>query len=900
MLAAHRPVTGMELQPRYDHRGVEDRWYRAWEDGGLFRPEAGTPRGKPYSIVIPPPNITGRLHVGHALNHTIQDVLIRAARKRGRRALWIPGTDHAGIATQSRVERNLLEEGVTRHDLGRERFLEKVWEWKEMSGGQITGQMRRLGVSVDWSREQFTMSPELTRAVARVFVQLYNEGLIYRGERIINWSPKLATALANDEVEYEERDGSLWRVRYPLSDNSGHIVVATTRPETMLGDTAVAVHPEDERYSAWIGKTVRLPLMEREIPIVGDPAIDREFGTGAVKVTPAHDPNDFDIGKRHGLPSVLIMDEHARINENGGSYAGLDRYEARKRIVADLDAQGLLDGIEKYRHAVGLCYRSGQPIEPILSKQWFVRVRPLADRAIEAVRSGEITFFPRRWENLYFDWLERIQDWCISRQLWWGHRIPVYTCESCDHEFAAEKHPDACPKCAGTSLAQDPDVLDTWFSSALWPFSTLGWPAKTPELKLYYPTSVLVTAFDIIFFWVARMVMLGLHFMKAPPFHHVYMHGLMRDEKGRKISKSLGNNIDPLDEVEEFGADAYRFFLMATLSEGKDSIYSRSRLKGYQNFANKIWNSARFVLMNLPDDFRPVPDLTKLPLETEDNWILGRLGETISAMEESIDSYRFHHTTEEVYSFVWNNYCDWYIELVKPRMFGKATAESAEAARQVAYSVLRAMLGLLHPFMPFVTEELYSHLAAFEGDRTGRESHLITAAWPKVPKLGKAAQKAAQGLELLQEVVTRTRAIRAEAGIAPDRKVRVIIKSAARELRSVVEAKQAALLRLSQAEEIVVDPHYEAARTDAVEAFSQGEVFLPLEGILDIEKERERLEGERSKLVAQMDGSRKKLGSASFRENAPPDVVEKEESKLADLEARLTSITGALKRFARE
>ena len=896
---ARRPaVAEMELQPRYEHKGVEEKWYRTWEESGAFRPEGSNSEGPPFSIVIPPPNITGKLHVGHALNHTIQDVLIRTARKRGRRTLWIPGTDHAGIATQSRVERNLLEGGETRHNLGREKFVEKVWEWKETSGGQITDQMRRLGVSVDWSREQFTMSPELSRAVTKVFTQLYNEGLIYRGERIINWSPALGTALANDEVEYEERDGHLWHFRYPLSDGSAYLVVATTRPETMLGDTGVAVHPADERYAAFIGKSVRLPLVGREIPIVADEAIDREFGTGAVKVTPAHDPTDFAIGRRHGLDTVLIMDDHARINANGGAYAGMDRYEARKKVVADLEALGLVEKIEDYKHSVGLCYRSGQPIEPILSKQWFVRVRPLADPAMAAVRDGLVTFYPKRWENLYFDWLERIQDWCISRQLWWGHRIPVYTCTACGHEHAAEEHPKKCPECGKGNLTQDPDVLDTWFSSALWPFSTLGWPEQTEDLKLFYPTTVLVTAFDIIFFWVARMVMFGLHFMEAPPFRHICMHGLMRDERGRKISKSLGNNIDPLDEIEEFGSDAYRFFLMATLSEGKDSVYSRNRLKGYQGFANKIWNSARFVLMNLPEDFTPVPDIRQLKLEEEDWWILSRLNATIEAMEESIDSYRFHHTTEQAYSFVWNSYCDWYIELVKPRMFGKSDASSVEAARQVAYHLLQSILGLLHPFMPFMTEELYSHTSRFGREAASPPGLLINSAWPQPTALKPEHQEAAAGLELLQEVIGSARTIRAEAGIPPDRKIRLVIKTDRNEVANVVRSKEAALLRLSQAEEIRVDAAYVAGKHDAVEAFSAGEVYLPLEGLLDVARETARLKAEEARLRKQMDATGKKLASEGFRGNAPVDVVEKEKGKLAEMQAKVDSISGALKRLS--
>ena len=926
-----------ELESRYDHRKIENKWYNIWEKKGVFRPEFGDSeksksfkkkksskktksnrksktqkkavekqtsrdlkRQKPYCIVIPPPNITGQLHVGHALNHTIQDVLIRAARKRGFKTLWLPGTDHAGIATQNRVEKNLQTEGKSRLDLGRTEFEKMIWDWKKKSGGLITEQMRKLGDSVDWKRERFTLDRGLSRAVSKVFIELFNKKLIFRGKRIINWCPSTSctTALANDEVEHVEREGMLWYIHYPFSDGSGRVTVATTRPETMLGDTAVAVHPEDERFANFHGKKILLPLMKREIPMILDSSVEREFGTGAVKVTPAHDPNDFDIGLRHKLSAIRIMDDNARINENGGQYQGMDRFEARKKVVEDLKDQGLLEKTETHKHAVGTCYRCNQDIEPIMSEQWFVKTKPLAKKAITAVKSGKIRFHPKRWENLYFDWMYNIQDWCISRQLWWGHRIPVYYCDACGEIMAAETKPKKCSKCGKSKLRQDPDVLDTWFSSALWPFSTNGWPDNTEDLETFYPTSVLVTSFDIIFFWVARMIMFGQHFMKKPPFKDVYIHGLMRDEKGRKISKSLGNNIDPVDVIESYGADAYRFFLLATLSEGKDSTYSERRLKGYQNFANKIWNSTRFVLMNLPDDFKPdSANLMKYKLEPADFWILTRLNNTISEMERTLDEYKFHLTTDQIYTFVWNNYCDWYIEFIKPRMFGKTSPDSTDAARQTAFYVLRAMLGLLHPFLPFVTEEIYSYLSAFEKADNIKEKLLVTSAWPEVKKLPKKALIEAHTLELIQEIISRTRVIRAETGIPVDKKVNLIVRTNSQKLTERLEMNMIAIQRLARAETISVVTEYTPEKYDSVETFSEGEIYLPLEGMLDIEKEVIRLKSEKSKLLSVSIGTEKKLSNQGFLNNAPEDVVQKEKDKLSEIREKIATIDASLARF---
>jgi len=897
----------VELESRYNHSDTETKWYSRWEQSNIFSPDFDPEAhfDETFSIVIPPPNVTGQLHVGHALDMTIQDVLIRAARKRGKRTLWLPGTDHAGIATQSRVEKTLLEEeGVTKYDVGRDKFVERVWEWKQHYGGLITSQMRKLGLSVDWSRERFTMDEGLSRAVRKVFVDLYHEGLVYRDTRLINWDPVTHTVLSDLEVEHEENFKSeLWSFAYPLKEG-GEIVVATTRPETMLGDTAIAVHPEDPRYKKLIGKTVKHPLLDREIPIIGDAIlVDPEFGTGAVKVTPAHDPNDFDVGKRHDLEFISIFDEKAAINENGGEFQGLDRFDARKAIKKAIGDLGLDRGAKEHMMAIGRSQRSGAIVEAMISTQWFIKIKPLAEPAIKAVETGEIRIIPSQWENTYFNWMREIRDWCISRQLWWGHRIPAFHCKTCGHITVSIEDPDVCESCRSDDIEQDPDVLDTWFSSGLWPFSTMGWPEKTDDLRHYYPTSVLVTGFDILFFWVARMIMFGLHFMKERPFKDVYIHGLMRDEKGRKISKSLGNNIDPVDVINNYGADAYRFFLMATLTEGKDSTYSESRLKGYQNFANKVWNSSRFVLMNLPDDFVPKFDPKSTDLEAEDHWILLQLNRAITEMEQTLDSYRFHITTETIYTFVWNFYCDWYIELIKPRLYGKAGEASCEAARQTAFYVLSAMLDLLNPFMPFITEEINSHLKTFrksgkKNDSDDMKQSIVVSPWPTVVKLSKKSIEQAEGLSLLQEVIGAIRTIRAEAGIAPDKKVKVIVRSDSKPLAGFIAAKEISILRLAQAESIEVAKSHKSGKYDSMEPFSGGEVYLPLEGLLDIEKEKQRLSDDANKLSQKIDGIRKKLSNEQFVNNAPADVVEKEKQKIAEMEEKHAALQKALKRFA--
>jgi len=889
-----------ELSSRYDHRAIEKKWYEIWEKSGVFNPDfeaQGTAkkRGrKTFSIVIPPPNVTGQLHVGHALNHTIQDVLVRAARKRGFRTLYLPGTDHAGIATQARVEKNLKEEGLSRHDLGREEFIRRVWDWKEHSGGLITSQMRKMGLSVDWSRERFTMDEGLSRAVVRIFNDLYHKGLVYRDTRLVNWDPQTHTVLSDLEVNHEEMQGELYSFAYPFADGSGEIVVATTRPETMLGDTAVAVHPDDPRYQQCLGKLLRHPFLERQIPIVADAMVDREFGSGAVKITPAHDPSDYELGRRQNLESVSIFDESACINSAGGKFAGLDRFKARDAIKKELATLGLERGSQKHTLAVGRSERSGVIVEPMISTQWFVRVAPLADEAIRAVESGEIRMIPEVRRNMYFSWMREIKDWCISRQLWWGHQIPAWYGPD-EKVFVALSQAEALALARkhygrDVSLRRDPDVLDTWFSSGLWPFSTLGWPEKTQDLKDFYPTTVLVTAFDIIFFWVARMIMFGLFALKKPPFKTVYIHGLMRDEQGRKISKSLGNNIDPLDIIEEYGADAYRFFLTATIAEGKDSKYSHQRLKGYQNFINKIWNSSRFVLMNLPADFVPPEDLLTLSLEREDFWILSEVDQTRKDLEEALDNCKFHLASEMVYQLVWNQFCDWYIELIKPRMFGKISADSQRAAQATAHQVLKDILSLLHPFTPYVTEEIYSHLGA---------GNLLTVSpWPGPIKLSASARRSAHGLKLVQEVVQAARSLRAEAGLAPDRKLDLIVRSPERSIAGVLGEKEAALLRLAGAASIKVQSDYSPEKGDAMTPFSAGEVFVLLGSMIDPVKELARLQKEETELVRYVRGQEAKLQNESFLSRAPAAVVEQERDRLQEAQEKLSKITQALQRYS--
>jgi len=863
----------MELPSSYDPKEAEEKWYRVWAEENCFHAREDDKR-EPYSIVIPPPNVTGSLHMGHALNNTLQDILIRRERMRGKSALWMPGMDHAGIATQNVVERLLAGQKKSKHDLGRGKFVERVWEWKEESGGQIKDQLKRLGCSLDWPRERLTLDEGLSRAVRKVFVALYEEGLIYQGYRIINWCPRCETALSDIETEYRDLDGHLYQIKYPV-EGGGHITVATTRPETMLGDTGVAVNPEDERYTTLVGKQVTLPLMERKIPVFADAFVDKEFGTGLVKVTPAHDPNDFEMGKRHNLEEINILTPTGFVNENGGPYAGLSRFEARKKVVEDLDARGLMEKIEDYRHSVGHCYRCATVIEPYLSKQWFVKIQPLADEAIAAVKDGRIRFVPANWEKTYFEWMYNVRDWCISRQLWWGHRIPAFYCDDCEHITVSMEDPDKCEKCGSTNIRQDEDVLDTWFSSGLWPFSTLGWPEETPALAKYYPTSVLVTGFDIIFFWVARMIMLGLKFMKDVPFRDVYIHALVRDEHGPKMSKSRGNVIDPLTVMDVYGTDAFRFTLAMLAAQGRDIIMSEKRVEGYRAFCNKIWNATRYILMNLGDGFTPRP-VAPEELEDFDRWILHRLNGAINEVSAALDEYKFNDAAGAIYDFWWHEFCDWYLELTKPRIYSD-NAASSDTARQVLYHVLKTSLRLLHPFMPYITEEIWDRV------KTGAEGRLILAEWP-TPDPSFKFDKDAADTELFKEVVYRIRNIRGEMNIPPDRKARVVFKTSDAAIAALLEREATHLENLAKLEGINISADHSPEKTDAVAVLPNLEIYVPLKGLIDFEKERARLGKEIDRIAADLSRVEGKLANESFVSKAPAEVVDKEKAKKAEME----------------
>jgi len=876
------------LPKTYDPRGIEERWYTFWEENGLFRADVES-QAPPYSIVIPPPNVTGSLHMGHALNNTLQDICVRYKRMDGFNVLWMPGTDHAGIATQNVVEKKLLEEGLTRHDLGRERFIQRVWQWKETSGGLIIHQLKRLGASCDWSRERFTMDEGLSRAVREVFVRLYQEGLIYRGHYIINWCPRCTTALSDLEVEHQEHSASLYYVRYPLADGDGFITVATTRPETMLGDTAVAVHPEDQRFRHLVGRSCILPLVGRRLPIIADEYVQMEFGTGALKITPAHDPNDFDIGLRHRLDKVRVIDDSGVMNEQAGIYAGLDRDACRQRIVEDLEARGLLERMEPYHHMVGHCQRCRTVIEPTLSEQWFVKVKPLAEEAIRAVRDGRTRIIPKKWENDYFVWMENIRDWCISRQIWWGHRIPAWYCLECGGITVAAEDPVSCASCGGRRLEQEDDVLDTWFSSALWPFSTMGWPDETPELELFYPTSLLVTGFDILTFWVARMLMMGLKFMGDVPFREVYIHALVRDIEGRKMSKSLGNVIDPLEVIERYGADAFRFALAAFAAQGRDIKLSTERIEGYRNFLNKLWNAARFVMMNLDDG----PVAPRSPreggLRVADRWIWSRLTRTVQEVRGHLDAYRFNDAAGAIYQFLWHEYCDWYLEWVKPDLYQSHSSDDKRRAQGVALAVLRDLLKLLHPFCPFVTEEIWHALPGSDGP-------LMKARFP-IPEPSFLDPEAEAEVALVQEVVGAIRNLRAEMGVPPGAKVRVVlVPSPQRE--EILRSHASIIEVLARVEGLSVDARGSRPPKAVYALVEQVEVYLPLEGLLDLNKERQRLEKEMGEVDKDLAAVLRKLSNEEFTSKAPSNVVEKVRLKGSELESRRAKLLERIERIA--
>lgn len=863
-------MSSKEIEKTYNPKAVEEKHYSNWMEKGYFHAEPD-PKKEPFCIVIPPPNITGQLHMGHALDNTMQDILIRLKRMQGYCALWLPGTDHASIATEVKIVEKLAKEGISKEDLGREGFLEKAWEWKAQYGGRIVEQLKKLGSSCDWERERFTMDEGLSRAVQEVFVRLYEKGLIYRGERIINWCPCCGTSISDAEVEYEEKEGHFWHIRYPVKDSQEFIEIATTRPETLLGDTAVAVHPEDERYAHLIGKTLILPLVGREIPVVADTYVEKDFGTGAVKITPAHDPNDFEVGLRHKLPVLNVMNGDASINENGGAYAGLTREEARKRIVADLEAQDYLVKVKPHTHNVGACYRCDTVIEPRVSWQWFVKMKPLAEPAIEAVRNNTIQFVPERFSKIYYNWMENIQDWCVSRQLWWGHRIPAYYCSACGHMTVERTAPEACPKCGSHSLKQDEDVLDTWFSSALWPFSTLGWPDKTADLNYFYPTSVLVTGYDIIFFWVARMIFSGLEQMGKEPFKHVLIHGLVRDAQGRKMSKSLGNGIDPLDIIDKYGTDALRYALTIGTSPGNDMRFSEEKLEASRNFANKIWNAFRFVMMNFDEDLS-FDGVNEANYTAADKWILSRLNTIAGEVSENLEKFDLGIALQKIYEFIWEEFCDWYIELVKPRLYDKEAPGRLEAL-YVLNEVLKNAMKLLHPFMPFITEEIYSHLI------TGDESIMISK-WPEFTS-GTLYPEEERCLAFIMDSVRGIRNIRAEMNVPANRKAKAVFVTADSVLAGAAQREAATFGRLAALSEILVQADKTGISQDAVALVVNGaEIYLPLEDLIDMEKERERLKKEKANLEAELDRVNKKLGNEGFVAKAPPAVLDAEREKL--------------------
>lgn len=881
-----------ELPKIYDPKNVEDKWYDYWLEKKYFHSEP-QPGKKAFSVMIPPPNITGMLTMGHILNNTLQDILVRKARMEGYETMWLPGTDHAGIATQARVEKFIREnEGKTRHDYGREAFIERIREWKEQYGGIIIKQLQKLGVSCDWDRERFTLDEGLSKAVREVFVQLYEKGLIYKGRRIINWCPVSHTALSDEEVIYREIKGHLWYFRYPVTGlKDRYLIVATTRPETMLGDSAVAVNPKDKRYRDLIGKTVMLPLADREIPVVADNYVDMEFGTGAVKITPAHDPNDYDIGLRHELEFINVMNEDASMNENvPGRFTGMDRYTCRKAVVKEFEEKGLLEKIEDYAHSVGYSERAHVPIEPRLSEQWFVKMEPLAVPALKAVNNGEIKFNPPRWVKTYNHWLENVRDWCISRQLWWGHRIPVFNCADCGWESALREDPDRCPVCGSFRIRQDEDVLDTWFSSWLWPFSTLGWPEKNIDLDYYYPTDDLVTAPDIIFFWVARMIMAGLEFMDDIPFKNVYFTGLIRDIQGRKMSKSLGNSPDPLDIIDEYGADALRFGMMLIAPKGHDILFDTSQIEVGRNFMNKLWNASRFVMMNLYEktETGSLPEAKELLLA--DKWILSRLKETIRSVDNNLSRYRFNDAAKNIYDFTWSNFCDWYIELIKPRLYGNNEKERSSALRTAVY-VLRNLLKLLHPYAPFITEEIWQSL------KSSTDPDIVFAPWPA--KNAIPADKAAvKDMDLIMKVITAIRTIRSEMTVPPSRKADVLIGGGSEESRRVLEERQGDLISLGKIGTLKISGKVKKPELSSSAVVGGLEIYVPLEGLIDIEKERERLSKDISAYEGRIKAVQSKLNNPDFVTRAPEKIVDHERKKLTDYRETLSLLKDNYKKLS--
>ncbi len=867
-----------ELAKTYDPQEVEDRIYDFWLNGGYFHATVD-PEKKPYTIVIPPPNITGQLHMGHAMDETLQDILIRWRRMQGYSALWLPGTDHASIATEAKIVEAMRQEGLTKEDLGREKFLERAWAWKEKYGGRIVEQLKKLGSSCDWERERFTMDEGCNKAVREVFVRLYNKGLIYRGERIINWCPHCKTSISDAEVEFAEKDGNFWHIRYPFKDGSGYLELATTRPQTMLGDTAVAVHPDDPRYKDIVGKTLILPLVGREIPVIADTYVEQDFGTGVVKITPAHDPNDFEVGLRHNLEIINVMNDDGSINENGGKFAGMPGLEARKQIVKELEEQGFLVRIEPIKHNVGSCYRCHTVVEPRVSKQWFVKMEPLAKPAIECVRDGRVRFIPERMEKIYFNWMENIKDWCISRQLWWGHRIPAWYCEDCGETIVAMDAPHTCPKCGSEKLHQDEDTLDTWFSSALWPFSTLGWPDQTEDLKYFYPTDTLVTGYDIIFFWVARMIFSGMEHMGEPPFKTVFIHGLIRDAQGRKMSKSLGNGIDPLEVIAQYGADALRFTLVTGNSPGNDLRFSQEKVEASRNFANKIWNASRFILMNI--DGHDVPNQLPEKLALEDKWIVNQFNQVVKEVTDNLEHFEIGIAVQKLYDFLWDELCDWYIEIAKIRL-QSSDESAAQAARQVLVWVMTGTLQLLHPFMPYITEEIWQSLP-HEGES------IMVSKWP-VYEEAHCFQQAASDMQSIMDVIRAVRNRRSEMNVPPSRKTHLYIATAA---EKVFQEGAPIIERLAFANGVEIGPAFEIE--GAVNIVTSGaKAYIPMDELVDKKAELARLTKELESAQKQYATTQQKLSNEKFLSKAPENVVEGVRQNAAKLKEHIALIQSSI------
>ena len=884
-----------ELAKTYDPKQMEDRIYNNWVEKGYFHAEVDHSK-TPFTIVIPPPNITGQLHMGHALDNTMQDILIRYKRMQGYNALWQPVTDHASIATEVKIIETLKKEGIDKNDLGREKFLERAWEWKKEYGGRIINQLKKLGSSCDWERERFTMDEGCNKAVTEVFVKMHEKGWIYKGSRIINWCPVCNTSISDAEVEYEEQAGHFWHIKYPLVDENGKpsetefLTFATTRPETMLGDTAVAVNPKDERYTYLHGRQVWLPLVNKAIPIVEDDYVDMEFGTGVVKITPAHDPNDFEVGKRHNLPEINIMNDDATINKNGGKYAGMDRYEAREAIVKDLDELGLLVKIEDYTHNVGTHDRCKTTIEPLIKAQWFVKMDELIKPAVKAVKEGEIKLIPPRMEKTYFNWTDNIRDWCISRQLWWGHRIPAYTCDECGEIVVAKEMPKVCPKCGCTHLTQDPDTLDTWFSSALWPFSTLGWPEKTEDLDYFYPTDVLVTGYDIIFFWVIRMIFSGYEQMGEKPFKTVLFHGLVRDDQGRKMSKSLGNGIDPLEIIDKYGADALRLTLITGNAPGNDMRFYMSRVEASRNFANKVWNASRFIMMNMEGRTITKPD--DKDLEPVDKWIISKLNTVIKDVTENMDKFELGIAVQKVYDFIWDEFCDWYIEMVKPRLYNSDNAESMNAALWTLKSVLIDALKLLHPYMPFITEEIFTTLQS-------EEESIMISSWPKYSEDNNFAKDEAD-IELVKEAIRGIRNIRTGMNVSPGRKATIYVVSSDNNIRETFECGEPFIKSLAYASEVIVKDNMDGISDDAVSVVIPGaNIYMPFAELVDIAQEIERLGKEKARLEGEIKRASGMLANEKFISKAPKAKVDEEKQKLAKYEQMLSEVTKQLDKLSK-